>query len=78
MEVFEDFIFVRSYSRWLPELKRRETYEEAVTRYCDFIFNETKNCDKIPVKTKKKIKQYILDKGVLPSLRLLWAAGEIL
>lgn len=76
MEVFEDFIFVRSYSRWLPELKRRETYEEAVTRYCDFIFNETKNCDKIPVKTKKKIKQYILDKGVLPSLRLLWAAGE--
>ena len=76
MGVFEDFIFVRSYARWLPDERRRETWEEAVTRYCNFIFSETLNCNAIPNKTKKKIKDYILDKDVLPSLRLLWSAGE--
>lgn len=76
MGVFEDFIFTRSYARWLPDEKRRETWEEAVNRLLKFLFSETQNCDKIPEKTKNRITQHVLNKGVLPSLRLLWSAGE--
>lgn len=76
MSVYSEFIRLRTYSRWLPEQRRRETWEETVDRYCDFIFNETKNCSLIPDKTKYKIKKYILNKEVMPSMRLLWSAGE--
>lgn len=76
MGVYEEFIFVRTYSRWLPELKRRETWDETVTRFCDFIFSETQNCDKIPVKTRKKIEEYIRRREIMPSMRLMFSAGE--
>ena len=76
MSVYEDFIYVRSYSRWLPDLKRRETYPETVDRFCNFIFHETRNCHKIPEKTKQRIKKLILDLDIAPSMRLMWSAGE--
>jgi ribonucleoside-triphosphate reductase (thioredoxin) len=76
MGLYEDFIYVRSYSRWIPELKRRETYTETVDRFCNFIFNETRNCDKIPLKTKKRIRELILNLEIAPSMRLMWSAGE--
>lgn len=76
MGVYEEFIFVRTYSRWLPELNRRETWDETVTRFCDYIFNETQNCDKIPVKTRKKIEEYIRRREIMPSMRLMFSAGE--
>ena len=76
MGLYEDFIYVRSYSRWIPELKRRETYTETVDRFCNFIFNETRNCNKIPSKTKKRIRELILNLEIAPSMRLMWSAGE--
>jgi len=76
MGVYENFIYLRTYSRFIPELQRRETWEETIERYCTFIFNETKNCQNIPAKTKKKIKDYMLTKGVMASMRLVWSAGE--
>ena len=76
MGLYEDFIYVRSYSRWIPELKRRETYVETVDRFCNFIFNETRNCNKIPAKTKKRIRELILNLEIAPSMRLMWSAGE--
>jgi hypothetical protein len=76
MGLYEDFIYVRSYSRWIPELKRRETYVETVDRFCNFIFNETRNCNKIPSKTKKRIRELILNLEIAPSMRLMWSAGE--
>ena len=76
MSVYEDFIYVRSYSRWIPDLRRRETWPETVDRFCNFIFTETKNCNKIPEKTKFRIKELILNLEIMPSMRLLWSAGE--
>jgi ribonucleoside-diphosphate reductase alpha chain len=75
MGLYENFIFTRSYARWIPEEKRRETWEETVKRYCNFIFNETPGCENIPQKTKAKIEAYILNKEVMPSMRLMASAG---
>jgi hypothetical protein len=37
----QEFTYVRTYSRWIPEsLKRRETYPETVERYLSFMAAE--------------------------------------
>lgn len=68
-----EFVFMRTYSRFRKDLKRRETFEEAVDRYINFISG--KNKDKIPAKVIRKIKQKILNLEVVPSMRAFWAAG---
>lgn len=75
MGLYEDFIFTRTYARWIPELQRRETWEETVDRFCNFIFFDTPYCNLIPEKTKYKIKTFILQKEIMPSMRLLFSAG---
>lgn len=64
---------MRTYSRWLPDSGRRETWDETVDRYVNFI---TKHLgDKIPDKVLRKIKEGVLSFNVMPSMRFLWAAG---
>ena len=75
MDYYQEFIFYRTYSRWVPELDRRETWEEAVERYCNFLFTKAKNHKEIPEKVKRKIKNKILNLEVMPSMRALWSAG---
>ena len=68
------FIYVRTYSRWIDELGRRETWEETVNRYIGFI--EDHRGDKVPQKVFKKAKEAILSMKAMPSMRALWAAGS--
>lgn len=68
-----EFIYVRTYSRWLPEKGRRETWEETVDRYIDFIKEE--RGDLIPKKVLEKAREGILSFKVMPSMRALWGAG---
>lgn len=69
-----EFVYVRTYSRWSDDLTRRETWNETVDRYVDFLVQERGT--KIPEKVIKKIKSYILSLDVMPSMRALWAAGS--
>ncbi len=68
------FVYTRTYSRWIEEKQRRETWEETVERYINFIKEE--RGDKIPPKVIRKAKEAILNFHVMPSMRALWAAGE--
>jgi len=34
---YQNFIALSRYARWLPDKKRRETWEETVGRYFDFM-----------------------------------------
>ena len=68
------FTFIRSYAKWVEELKRRETLEESVDRYIDFLVKE--RGDLIPAKVVNKIKHYLLVLEVMPSMRALWTAGD--
>ena len=37
MDNYQRFIHVSRYARYIPELKRRENWDETVTRLTDFI-----------------------------------------
>jgi ribonucleoside-triphosphate reductase len=67
------FVYVRTYSHWLETLGRRETWEETVERYMQFIISERGSL--VPPKVLRKIKEKILAFEVMPSMRALWAAG---
>ena len=67
-----EFIYTRTYSRWLEDEKRRESWPETVERYVRFI---KKHQPEIPAKTVRKIRKYVTSFEVMPSMRMLWAAG---
>lgn len=69
----QEFVYLRTYSRWLEEEQRREMWSETVDRFINFI--EEERGEKIPSKVIKKMRQYILNLDVMPSMRAMWAAG---
>lgn len=69
-----EFVYTRTYSRWLDDKNRRETWPETVDRYIAFIVKH--RGELIPPKVLKKIKENILSFNVMPSMRALWAAGS--
>lgn len=68
------FVYIRTYSRWIEDLKRRETWPETVDRFLNFVVKE--RADLIPDKVLKKIKEKLLAFEVMPSMRAMWAAGD--
>ena len=72
--LFQEFIYTRTYSRWIDELGRRETWFETVSRYMDFM--KEKLGDKISPKEFKDVKNAILNFEVMPSMRAMWSAGK--
>src|SRR3954469_12808247 len=69
----QEFTYVRTYSRWLEEQKRRETYSETIDRYMNFMQQQLG--DVITSHFLKLGRQAILDMAVVPSMRAMWAAG---
>lgn len=67
-----NYIHSSKYAQYIPELKRRETFDETVTRVC------TMHRKKFP-KLVDKIYEafnFVYDKKVLPSMRSMQFAGE--
>ena len=67
-----EFIYKRTYSRWLDDEKRREEWPETIERFLSFLISENKD---IPDKTISKTRKYLTEFSVMPSMRFLWAAG---
>jgi ribonucleoside-triphosphate reductase len=67
-----EFIYKRTYSRWLEKENRREDWPETIERFIGFVLSERPD---IPEKTVNKIRKYMLEFAVMPSMRFLWAAG---
>jgi len=78
--LYQEFIHLSRYSRWLESKGRRETWEETVDRYMGFfeIHLMEKYSYKIPEETYKKVRKYILELKVMPSMRALMTAGPAL
>ncbi len=68
-----EFIYYRTYSRWREDDGRRETWIETVDRYLGFM--RERLGDKLSDLEYQKLRLAILDQRVMPSMRLLWAAG---
>lgn len=73
MNDFQTYIHKSRYARWKPELGRRETWPETVTRYCDFW--QAKYPDTFPY---KEVYDAIHNLEVMPSMRALMTAGPAL
>ena len=77
---YQNFIALSRYARWLPEKNRRETWEETVARYFDFMeehLSENTNHDLTP-KTRKMLEDAVVNLEVMPSMRALMTAGKAL
>jgi ribonucleoside-triphosphate reductase (thioredoxin) len=67
-----EFVYMRTYSRWISELGRREKWEETVSRFVEWI---TRDVDNLPESLKDEMYSMIHSKNVMPSMRALWSAG---
>ena len=71
---YQEMIFYQFYSRWKPELGRRETWIEAIDRYMDYM--KGKVGDKLTDTEYNEVREGLLNQEICPSMRLLWAAGK--
>jgi ribonucleoside-diphosphate reductase alpha chain len=80
MDTYSQFISKSRYSRFLPELNRREHWEETVNRYCVFLFKhlEEKHNYKIEDQLAAEILKAITKLEVMPSMRSIMTAGKAL
>ena len=70
--VYQDVIAMSRYARYIPEKKRRETWEETVDRLIEYLRSKHPGFEK----TYSELRQAILKLEVMPSMRLLMTAGE--
>ena len=73
--IYQEFIYKRSYSRWIDKEKRREDWIDSVERYKQFFL------ERIPKQKEIEfvaICNSILNLEVMPSMRALWSAGKAL
>jgi ribonucleoside-diphosphate reductase alpha chain len=68
-----EFVYYRSYSRWLDGEGRRETWVESVDRYMAFMREKLGN--KLTDGEYAEVRDAILRQEAMPSMRLLWSAG---
>lgn len=69
-----EFIYYRTYSRWIEEEGRRETWIETVERYINFM--KERLGSRLRDEEYQKIQESILRQDVMPSMRLIWSAGK--
>jgi ribonucleoside-diphosphate reductase alpha chain len=71
---YSEYIFYQFYSRWVPELGRRETWVEAIDRYMSYM--KENMGDKLMAKEYAEVREAILNQEICPSMRLLWSSGK--
>lgn len=69
-----EFIYYRTYSRWIEEEGRRETWIETVDRYMSFMRENIG--ESLNKKEYEEIREAVLNQEVMPSMRLMWSAGK--
>src|SRR3990167_5997908 len=69
-----EFIYYRSYSRWIAEENRRETWIETVDRYVSFMRENLGK--KLKESEYKEVREGILRQEAMPSMRLLQFSGN--
>lgn len=69
-----EFVYYRTYAKWIPEEDRRETWIETVDRYIDFMRDNING--KLTEAEYKEIRETILKQEAMPSMRLLQFAGK--
>lgn len=74
LTAYQKFIYYRTYSKWQPLKKRRETWGETIDRYMNFMKSRVGN--KLDDNCYKKVSNFLYSGSVVPSMRLLQTAGK--
>ncbi len=69
-----EFVYYRTYSRWMEDKGRRETWIESVDRFMEFMKENVG--EKFSEDDYAGARQMILEQKVVPSMRLMWSAGK--
>ena len=80
MDLYQQYIHKSRYARYLPDEKRRETWEETVDRYMTFMTEHlSKNMDyNLSEKTYNELRDAIYNMEIMPSMRAMMTAGPAL
>lgn len=70
-ELLSDIVVYNKYAKYIPELKRRETWVEIVTRYINMMVKKYPQLENEIYQNSS----YLISKKVLPSMRALQFAG---
>jgi ribonucleoside-triphosphate reductase (thioredoxin) len=69
-----EFVYLRTYARWIEEENRRETWIETIDRYMAFMRENLG--DKLTEDEYGEVREAILRQEAMPSMRLLQFAGK--
>ena len=75
--LYQSFIHKSRYARWLPDMRRRETWNETTQRYMNFMF-EHQCAGKIPQETQQLLYDSMFGLETMPSMRGVMSAGPAL
>ena len=80
MDLYQSYIHKSKYARYIPELNRREHWDETVSRYIDFIENSLLEKQKYTLskELKEELRSAIINLEIMPSMRALMTAGKAL
>jgi ribonucleoside-triphosphate reductase (thioredoxin) len=78
MNDYQKFIAYSRYSRWLDDEQRRETWEEIVQRYTDWMALHLSETFDLDDKLWDDIERAIINLEVMPSMRCMMTAGPAL
>ena len=78
--LYQDFIHLSRYSRWLEKEGRREHWDETVKRYFDFFQKHLKENQgfTLTAEMRSELENAVLNLEIMPSMRALMTAGEAL
>lgn len=68
-----EFVYLRTYARWIESEQRRETWIETVDRYIGFMKENLG--DKLTKKEYAEVREAVLKQEVMPSMRAMQFAG---
>jgi ribonucleoside-triphosphate reductase len=69
-----EFVYLRTYARWIESEQRRETWVETVDRYVGFMKENLG--DKLTKKEYAEVREAILKQEVMPSMRAMQFSGD--
>lgn len=73
MDSYQSYIHASRYARWLEDKGRRETWEETVDRWWNYMTTKFP-----PLAERQDVKTSIYDLEVVPSMRTIMTAGDAL
>jgi ribonucleoside-diphosphate reductase alpha chain len=78
--LYQQFIHLSRYSRWIEKEHRRETWTETVKRYFDFFENHLIENQKYTLakQLRNELETSVLNLEIMPSMRSLMTSGEAL